>query len=746
MSPGHPLRSGSLGSYWAYLYLLRVPLLIWLVLIGLAPLSVWGAAPLGPVLRGLFDLVPPPAGGPDPGLVPLRIVVAFSLVALQALMAATAVAVTARLIVLDGAARFGAGAVPNSPGIRLSFRVVPALAALVLVAGAWSQSWDWQWNRVAAMAGGTAGGVLVFWFLSTYAQDFLWGRFQARRGSGRDDLGSRVAKGLVGGLQRAVALSPEGYLQQERLQDRHIHAVFQAFISLAVYGALFVVKLYPSQVPWVPTLCLTLTLLIVVCFALGAATFFFDRFRVPVLLVVIAYFTVVGLSSRADSFFRTSTPADLIWQATNTPSQQLTRLRAGGAAPERPQPVVLVAATGGGIQASAWTARVLAGLHQHTQEAAVRFDEAVSVVSAVSGGSVGTLFLLDLWGQAGPRRLPAVRDLDTFRAVQSAEASSLDDVAWGLVYSDLVYSLLPPARVGEKMLTSDRGSALEGAWRARMSRPAPLPLADWRRDAVSGHRPAVIFNATLVESGERLLISTTDFEWRPIPGQPWCGGTAPAPAGAGRRDFRTLYCKREIDAVTAARLSATFPYVSPATRILREEGPRRAEFHVVDGGYYDNYGVATLVEWINDAIQNTTSALPPMLVVEIRAKPVGGVSEPTGSRGLAFQALHPLTTMLQVWGTGQLSHNELDSRLVQADGRLRAQKVPFRRVIFEFPSVDADGVPIRPPLSWHLTPRDRASLRWAWEKTTAPCRDFVREFLQDPWRFAAEAEPLRCPR
>ena len=57
-------------THWAYLYLLRVPLLAWLVLVGLAPLSVWGAAPLGPVLRGLFDLAPAAGGGGNAGLVP----------------------------------------------------------------------------------------------------------------------------------------------------------------------------------------------------------------------------------------------------------------------------------------------------------------------------------------------------------------------------------------------------------------------------------------------------------------------------------------------------------------------------------------------------------------------------------------------------------------------------------------------------------------------------------------------------
>src|SRR5262249_41606501 len=44
---------------------------------------------------------------------------------------------------------------------------------------------------------------------------------------------------------------------------------------------------------------------------------------------------------------------------------------------------------------------------------------------------------------------------------------------------------------------------------------------------------------------------------------------------------------------TAARMSATFPYFSPAVDL--PTGPRR---RVVDAGYYDNYGVDVAASWI----------------------------------------------------------------------------------------------------------------------------------------------------
>jgi len=50
----------------------------------------------------------------------------------------------------------------------------------------------------------------------------------------------------------------------------------------------------------------------------------------------------------------------------------------------------------------------------------------------------------------------------------------------------------------------------------------------------------------------------------------------------------------DVTVATAARLSATFPYVTPAS-CSDQPGPQP---HIVDSGYYDNYGMATLVELV----------------------------------------------------------------------------------------------------------------------------------------------------
>ena len=57
--------------------------------------------------------------------------------------------------------------------------------------------------------------------------------------------------------------------------------------------------------------------------------------------------------------------------------------------------IILVAAGGGGIQASAWTARVLTGLEEICAEKRPgRFSQSVKLLSGVSGGSVGIMYFV----------------------------------------------------------------------------------------------------------------------------------------------------------------------------------------------------------------------------------------------------------------------------------------------------------------------------------------------------------------
>ena len=141
-------------------------------------------------------------------------------------------------------------------------------------------------------------------------------------------------------------------------------------------------------------------------------------------------------------------------------------LDAAGPPGAEPVPVVLVAASGGGISAAYWTATVLGDL----ADASPRFAGQVFALSGVSGGALGLLTYAGrserLRGGAAcrdPAGPPGAVPLHGLRAcLQLALGGDFLGPALGaMLYPDLLQRFLPA------ILFADRAAALEAAWEAR---------------------------------------------------------------------------------------------------------------------------------------------------------------------------------------------------------------------------------------------------------------------------------------
>ena len=106
--------------------------------------------------------------------------------------------------------------------------------------------------------------------------------------------------------------------------------------------------------------------------------------------------------------------------------------------------------------------------------------------------------------------------------------------------------------------------------------------------------PALLINSMLVERGQPVVFSNSRFPAKPNP-------------EARVANFDDLYPDRhvhyDIRVNTAARLSASFSYVAPASR-PDLDGIYTPGFHFVDGGYYDNYGMTALLGWLGEALED----------------------------------------------------------------------------------------------------------------------------------------------
>lgn len=483
-------------------------------------------------------------------------------------------------------------------------------------------------------------------------------------------------------LASTLRISPNGYIDAStgRLHSGHTYAFLFFLLSGLVYVAVglwrYLLLRRGTPTRYFPTLACLLLLGMSLCWLLAGIGFFFDRFHVPVLLPLLAWFVVTAQSPYSDHYF-----AARFTPATPVPASPADVLRASPY-----DSAIVVCASGGGIHQAAWSSRVLSGLQEGL---AGRHGEALSrairLVSAVSGGSVGALYFLAAYRDG---RLPEGEALRR-ELMERATRSSLDAAAWGLVYPDALRTAAPwfaPRYV-------DRGWALERAWDAVGGCGASL--AAWRSDAARGLRPAVAFNTTLAESGEKLVIGTFDLSPAPI-------------KEYVRRTFQELHPGWDLAPVTAARLSATFPYVAPAARIGAHIATSAA-LHFVDGGYYDNYGFATAAEFLREGLAEAGGPGPVrrILLLQIRGAAPEAYAEAHGHRGWFYQLLAPLQSLLSVRTLAQRTRNHTELRLLQE--ALGARGVELTSAEFTFPFADE-------PLSWHLSRWEIEAIEAGWRK------------------------------
>jgi hypothetical protein len=733
-----------------YAWVLRVPILTGLALMFFPWIALQNGA--SSYLAGLLDV-------PDPR--------AMVLVAFVSLLVAWAATITGRIVLAYGSDRFDLPKFHHHffP-VSIRFWVFGGVMALpVIVMTIWQSAVVSRrpvvQMSVAALVGVLAAGV-AFW-AALKAAGKLTNKGHAWRTGSPNAVGRRY-QAVLEWLHAHPALG-EGFVRREpyagqphvELLRGHGIAAILAILAGLTFVVAGVITSNLDQPVYISTLTCVLLLLLVLCWTLGFIAFLFDRARVPlfVLLLVAAFF--MSFWAATDHFYRTYPrpgafepvrPADLL-------------------ADRQGAPVIVVAASGGGIQAAAWTTRVLTGLDDAARQAGRPglFARSVRLISAVSGGSVGAMYYVTSHRECGPAGI----DPGTERSpVDNAMASSLHAVGWGFVFRDM--NITP---IWTNPYT-DRGLTLEQAWRRdpRLMDDEKSLLSIWRRNIVTrggagagtgGECPALIFNSMIAETGFPMVFSTVDM---------------PKATARFIDDFYALYPGRDVPITTAARLSATFPYVSPAATADVARGR-----HAVDGGYYDNYGMATLIAVLDTALRTrghpqaapaapeTTNgpssspsssspssssmaplaprlsyALPKVLVIEIREAPLGQsappkiVEPPTlferarAGGGSTYQVYGPLQGLFQMRGAAQSAHNETERCLMQGTW---ASEVDIKTIDFTYPRRDG-------PLSWHLTEVDKDHIRdvWTTDGEINKRKTAVVEFLTEN-RWTREVEP--CP-
>ena len=483
-----------------------------------------------------------------------------------------------------------------------------------------------------------------------------------------------------------------------------------AFATFAAFCGIYGVGwFWTAEREYFPAIVYALILVVFLVLFSTAIAFFSDRFRFPsILCTLVLLFVSNGAGCVIDRFYN---PHSIAYQYKVRPIEaEKINLRSPSTilntVPEKNKGkpfAILVAADGGGIQAAGWGTTVLTGLEARCNKI-LRADRQgecarnIKLISSVSGGSVGAMYFLNGYEESG------LSSTKLNGIVESATRSSIDSVGWGLVYPDLLRILGIPSKTG-------RGRALEESWERNAEKLENQDLVKWSGEE---WRPAFIFNTTVVETGERMMISTSSFGEKI----------------KGRKTFQELMeqtgekCqkndkKTNIKISTAARLSASFPFVTPTARsdmeLFNSECDSFSGFskHIADGGYFDNTGVLSLSEWLDEALSKSevdNFPVKDILIVQIRSFRSSS-GQPERSKSETFlQGYSPALTLLNIRTAAQRANADSRIKLLSEKWNNKKSGPRIQTVVFEYDCQKDE----EPPLSWHLTKGEKEKIENCW--------------------------------
>ena len=343
--------------------------------------------------------------------------------------------------------------------------------------------------------------------------------------------------------------------------------------------------------------------------------------------------------------------------------------------------MAIVTVSGGGQRSALWSLNVL----QHA-DSVVENDlfNQTALITGASGGLFGAAYYRDLYLHGQDRNAPArLRELGN---------EVLNPVIFTLLVNDLLVKV-KEFEYGGQTYKRERGYEFEQHMKENLGGLLDQPISYYREPEAQGKIPMLMVSPTITNDGRKLYIS-------PQPTAFFNLGLDETDNKVQGVDFRNLLANQQADSLrflTALRMSATFPYVTPTISL-----PTSPAIQIADAGISDNYGLSDAMiylrvfkEWI---MENTSR----VVIVAIRDSEKDSEIESPGSVNLIEKFFSPIRGVYRSWDQVQSIKNDQRYDLLKALYGDHLQRVDFAYV--ENRNTE---IPTRASLSWRLTEREK---------------------------------------
>ncbi len=515
-------------------------------------------------------------------------------------------------------------------------------------------------------------------------------------------------------LVRSVA-HYDAKLLQSVFKQNHINMLIAQFFSLMVLAGLgsFMENPY-FRLPAAMTIFLLGSVFMAI---FGAISFWFHRWRFPVLLLLLAlinnlsrngplhhenhaygldYQTPPAIYSH-EKLQELCSPQNMLADKLATQNilenWLLQRKKVGDETPY----MIVFCASGGGLKADLMA---IEALKRADSIFLGDFMPRITLMAGASGGMLGMAWYREWQLQKRQGLLPSKTDE---KQIYAAAQNLINPITTSIVTTDLFLPRIPFTYDG-KTYYKDRGYAFEMQFNEYTRQAFDKPLGAYREAEQKALIPLLFITPSIVNDGRRLIISaqkTSYMMTAPV------NMEKPGLLDIDAVDFRRLFREQDADRLrfsTALRMNATFPYILPNVLL-----PSEPQIEVMDAGFRDNYGLKTAIRFVHvfkDWILKNTAGV---IIVQVQTDDTQREIPSSANTGVIEGLFNPLGLAAQIT---HLQSYEHDMNLGFLYDLFPPEKIHFIRFVYQAENQEKNEAPI----SFHLTRQNRLDILTAFDR------------------------------
>jgi hypothetical protein len=291
------------------------------------------------------------------------------------------------------------------------------------------------------------------------------------------------------------------------------------------------------------------------------------------------------------------------------------------------------------------------------------------------------------------------------RYLQQLAADNLNPILFSLLVNDLLFPTQKLEYKG-RVYAKDRGFAFEEQLNKNTKGILDKSLADYKEPERLAQIPLLPLTTLITNDGRKLVISPQSFSFF---------GSAGLPGSQDKELKQSIDYMRFFEShdpgnlrfLTALRMSATFPFVTPNVEL-----PSNPVMKTMDTGLSDNFGIQDALrflyvfqEWIG---ANTAG----VVLVTIRDSEKSPEISSSASTKILEKIGSPLKSIYGNWDKMQTIHNEVLFNYMAASMPFGVEKIEFEYVPGKLLSQEfgPSGSLHRASLNWRLTAKEKRSI------------------------------------